>query len=587
MDTMTLIKDKTEEFRPLFERMDKDRDLYNQIEYKLLGADKKPMKDVVNITMNDAKVFAERSQAFMSEASMQTVVQGRNLRDKDTTLIENFDEDIRYELDRALLPREIQGLYNFLIEQVCIRGRIGARLWSWDDNGKFRPDILNCDSRYLLYEYSDRAPFNMVDALEWAAYPAIKSKEYIEDKYPNARIADKKGKLWLVSKKDTHETWLGSMTSNDGVGQLLKEEENIFGYVPYAIEGVGAGSMLQDEGAIEHYHESIFSGTRLLYEHINMLASILQTLNFWTFAGPTGWESEAGVEGIPPKDWRGTQTTTPVDKGTRGLFPFEINDVKNATRIFYALLTGAIQRGSLPNIDYGNLTFPLSAVAISRLTATKDAIFLPRLQAIAYFYKKLHYIVRDQYIRGGYEADLGEEGMERHYSASDLDKKYSINYKFFAVSPEQDIANYSVAQQAMAIGMSKHTVFTDILKLKNPEGEIMKAQAEQASQIDPVLALYDYGHALINKQEYFKADLIKDKIKQLIRERYMPPEQRTQSEEAPSGRTASPQGMVPLLEGGGGGSRPMRSEFEEVSPEEMMAGSERRAETVRKQGQEG
>ena len=581
-DSMQLIRDKLEENAPLFRRMDKDRDLYNQIEYKLLGADRKPLKDVVNITMNDAKVFAERSQSFMSEASMQTVVEGRNIRDADTTLIENFDEDIRYELDRALLPRELQGLYNFLIEQVCIRGRIGARFTAWDNKGKFMPDILPCDSRYLLYEYGDRE-------LEWAAYPSVQTRSYIEQKYPQAKFNDKKGKLWNYSDREKNQVWLGSMNDRANAsapGLLLKEEPNIFGYVPYAIEGVGAGSMLQDEGAIEHYHESIFSGTRLLYEHINMLASILQTLNYWTFAGPYGWESEAGIEGVVPKEWRGTQTTTPVDKGTRGLFPFQISDVNNATRIFYALLTGAIQRGSLPNIDYGNLTFPLSAVAISRLTATKDAIFLPRLQAIAYFYRKLHYIIKDQYIRGGYEADLGAEGMERHYTASDLDKKYTINYKFYAVSPEQDIANYSVAQQAMAIGMSKHTVFTDILKLKNPEGEIMKAQAEQASQIDPVLALYDYGHALINKQAYFKARLIMDKIKQLIRERYMPPEQKPKPAEVPSGRTASPQGMIPLLEGPKSGSGPARSEFEEASPEEMVANAERRGETVRKQSQE-
>ena len=583
-DTMTLISDKQVEFAPLFARMDKDRDLYNQIEFKLLGADKKPM-DVVNITMNDAKIFAERVQSFMNEADMQTVVKGRNLKDADTTLIENFDEDIRYELDRALLPREIQGLYNFLIEQACIRGRLGGRLWSWEDNGKYRPDILNCDSRYLLYEYGDGTSSNILDALEWAAYPMIKSREYIETKYPKAKVADKKGKLWLVSKRDVHEIWLGSMVANSNVGELLKQEENKFGYVPYIIEGVGTGSMLQDEGAIEHHHESIFSGTRLLYKHINMLATILQTLNLWTFAGPVGWDSEAGIKGIVPKDWRGTQTTIPVDKGTRGLFPFEIRDVTNATRIFYALIMGAIQRGSLANIEYGNLTFPLASISIKRLESTKDSLLAPRLNAISYFYRKLHYMVKDQYIKGGYEADLGEEGMERHYTASDLDKKYSISYKFFAVSPEQDIANYAVAQQAIAVGISRRTVLTNILKLRDPEGEIMRAQAEQASQIDPVLALYDYGHALINGQEYFKADLIKDKIKQLIRERYMPQPQRPQ-EQVPSGRTASLQGMIPLFEGGGGGSRPMGSEFENVNPEEMIAGEERRAEIVRKQAGE-
>jgi len=587
-DTFSLIKEAVEEFKPLHDRMDKDRDLYNMIEYKLKDVETgKPAKDVVNMTMNDPKVFADRSQAFMNEATMQTVVEGKNLSDRDSTLIENFDADIRYEIDQQLMVREITSLYSFLIEQACIRGTLAARYVTWqDDEGHFVPDLLPCDSRYVVYEY-DR------NDLAMGAFRTTRAKASIEQEYPSARVEGRKAAIWEYWDKEKCQIWLSSPSVvATSAGQLLTEKENVFGYVPFIIQKVGAGSMLQDEGAIKHGGESIFANNRLLYSQLNMLASILQTLNYMTFNRAYQWESEAGTQARkPPKP--GSRKTIPIDKGTKGLFPIDVADIKNATRLFYALILGAIQRGSLPNIDYGNLTFPLSAVAISRLTATKDAIFSPRLQAIAWFYRKLHYMIKDQYIKGGYEVELGEEGMERTYSASDLDKKYKISYKFHSVSPEQDIANYAVAQQALAVGMSKHTVYTKILKVENPDGEIMKARAERAEQLDPVIGLFRYGHALIDQgseQSFMEADLVADQIERLLRQRYAPQLPEAQQPKLPevSERGKTAKALVPLLEGGGGrGTPPEEVEMETIAPEEMLRREERREEVVRKHESEG
>ncbi len=576
MDTFGLICDTAKDFQPLFIRMDKDRDLYNQIEYRLKDLEtKKPAKDVVNITMNDPKVFADRAQAFMNEATMQTVVQGKHISDTDTTLVENFDADIRYEIDQKLMLREITSLFSFLIEQSCIRGTLAARYVSWEDEGRFVPDLLPCDSRYLVYEYGSMD-------LDFGAFKTVRSRASILQDYPKANFegTSKKGGIWEYWDKDKGEIWLTSPTGIDPAsGQLLDEKENKFGRPPFIIQGVGTGSMLQDEDSMEHRHESIFSNNRLLYEHLNMLGSILQTLNYMTFNRVHLWESDAGTSATkPPKP--GTRKTIPIDKGTRGLFPVEISDIKNATRLFYALILGAIQRGALPNIDYGNLTFPLSAVAISKLTATKDAIFSPRLQAIAWFYRQLHYMIKDQYIQGGYEAELGETGVERIYKASDLDKKYKISYKFHSVSPEQDIANYAVAQQALAVGMSRHTVFTNILRLQDPNGEIMKSRAERAEQLDPVIGLFRYGHALIDQgtdESFLEADLVKDQIKRLMRQRYAPAQEPIEGEVVKD-REKTPQSLVPLMEGGGA---PVGEE-EMEPPEEMLRREERREETVRK-----
>lgn len=586
-DNFDWIKDAVVDFQPLFRRMDTDRDLYNQLEYSLKDlVTKKPSKDVVNITMNDPKVFADRSQAFMNEATMQTVAEGRHLSDRDTTFVEDFDSDIRYEIDQSLMVREISSLYAFLVEQSVVRGTLASRYVTWEDKKKFRPDLLPCDSRYLVYEYGRKD-------LSQAAFRTTRSATAIVDEYPKAKVEGKKGAIWEHWNKDKGEIWLSPPNVVASTpGQKLDERENIFGEVPFIIQGVGAGSMLQDEDSMEHRYESIFANNRLLYEHLNMLGSILQTLNYMTFNRVHMWESESGtLVKKPPKT--GTRKTIPIDKGTRGLFPMEVADINNGTRLFYALILGAIQRGALPNIDYGNLTFPLSAVAISRLTATKDAIFSPRLQAIALFYRKLHYMIRDQYVKGGYEAELGEEGLERTYKAEDLNLKYKMSYKFHSVSPEQDIANHAVAQQAFANKMSQITVYTDILKLKDPQGEIMRGRAERAEQIDPVIGLFRFGHALIDQgteQSFMEADLIGDKIEQLLRQRYAPAIPGAEEEQIIKGngdRGKSPKSLVPLLEGGRQGQGAPASEEEIVPPEEMLQREERRSEVVRKNQAEG
>jgi len=187
-------------------------------------------------------------------------------------------------------------------------------------------------------------------------------------------------------------------------------------------------------------------------------------------------------------------------------------------------------------------------------------------------------MIRDQYVSGGYESELGEEGLERVYQSSDLDKKYKISYNYHSVAPEQNIANYAVGQQALAIGMSRETVYTDIVKLRDPMGEIMRGRAEKAEQLDPVIAFFRYGHALIDQgtdEGFLEADLVAIKIEKMLSQPDVPPEVQKQPVQGRS--------MIPLMEGGGGGGRaPEGDEGWSSSPEEMLRQEERREEVVRK-----
>jgi len=270
---------------------------------------------------------------------------------------------------------------------------------------------------------------------------------------------------------------------------------------------VPTGSMLQDTDSLEHQGESIFALNRGLYPEMNKTASILQTLNMMTFKPPLQWESQAGVGAeLPDKPPYGAGAVTPVDPGM-GFKPFPLADIQNATRLFYSMLDGRLQRGALPAVDYGNLSFPLSAVAISRLTESRDQIFVPRLQALSMFYQALSRMVIKQYIALGMSGDIGEEGHKRTFETGKLEGEYTIKCTYEAISSEQNIANYSIAGAARGF-VSDDTIRRDILKLENPDEEQQKILSGQADKLVPTLALYKMAKSKIDQGETVEAQLI-------------------------------------------------------------------------------
>jgi len=252
-----------------------------------------------------------------------------------------------------------------------------------------------------------------------------------------------------------------------------------------------------------------------------------------------------------------------------------INDVRNASRLGLNMIVGALQRGGLPNIDYGNLSFPLSAVAISKLTASKDAIFIPRLNALSLFYRAISQMLKKQYLALGGNVEIGEEGIENEYSSSDIDKKFSTKYEFHSTSPEQDIANYAIGQQAMAIGMSRHTVFSDIVKLKDPDGEIMKARAEKGEAGDIAQTLYLVGHQQIDAEQYILAEMTLQQLEMVLRTRAAGSEMGLNPQKGGLG-AGSIKPMVPLLGEGSGRTAP--GEEASMDSQELEDRRERREE---------
>jgi len=558
-------------------RMDDDRDLFNLDDYKMTDDNDDEVPDVINVTLNDARVFVKKTMSIISGAIMQPVVKGKEMTDEEHATVEGFLTDMFTAIDERLSNFEIPSLMSWLIQHVCLRYAIGGRVLLYEDNDVFVPDIQPVDMRYTYCGYDDKG-------LAWVASKSTVPKLHAKLLYPEAAIlGDIAGRVEFWNR-EYQQIFLDEAK--------VDEAENKLGYVPYVIQKAVSGTFLQDDNKQSFEGESLYESTRKLYPEMNRSASILQTLNMMTFAGGHQYESEAGEEAAKPEDAvQGFFKVIPVPKGG-GYKLIPINDAKNAARLLHALLSVALQRGSIPNIDYGNLTFPLSAVAIKRLMAARDDVLIPRLDTLGIWYRNVARMIIKQYCEGGFKAELGAQGLEREYEASDLkDKKYSIEYRFLSQNPEQHVANYAIAQQAIATGFPRRYVWDKVMGVENPHELMIEADSERAARSSIAQTLFDQAHSLVNMAEktsdenyYVKAELTLQDLELVLDQRAQGVPAGLPQPTSGGGELSQTKPLVPLFEQGGGGKKqPLAEEEEELeTPIELQTNMERRAETVRR-----
>lgn len=495
-DYMKMVTDKEAEFSSLFSRMDKDKGLAVSKEYRMFDKDDQLAPDVDNVTINDSQVFWKRVTSTLIGANMQTVVEGEKLEDKETTFIEDFIRDMELAVDERLQKREIPSLRAFNVHQMCGRGRVGTRVYLHMKDGNFIPDVLPIDTRYLIYDVG-------VDGLKWVAPRFNRTKEEIEEEY---KVTPP------FSTGTLTDRWDSKFERIFAENNEIKVKPNKYKYPPFVIQLAPTGLLFQDADRRLYEGESIFAPNRNLYEAKDKLGSILMTMGVLSFYGGLQYESEAGAGAQKPKlPPYGKRFVVPVDKGTKGFFSMPIQDVTNALRWLYKMLEDALQKGSLPAVSYGSLTFPLSAVAITALTEAEDPVYLPEMQGLALYYQRLYRMIINQYIQGKMKVKLGEPGFQKEYPYMELDKDYSIKFKFFATSPKQNIANYSIAAAAREF-VSEDTIRRDILRLENPDAELTKKVSELADKMVPTLALYKMARAKLDQEEEIEAQLIASQL---------------------------------------------------------------------------
>ena len=552
------VQQREADFYSVYERMDTDRDLYFLKAFHFLDDAGNKIEDLEELTDNGPGVFVDQVKSTLGGATIQTVVSGKNMKEEECTYIEKFLDDIYLAVDEGLVSREITSLNSFIVEQAVMRGRLEARCTLHiGDDGQLVIDVLPCDSRFVAFEHS-------TSGYAWKSYKTMRYKDMIISEYPDIDAdrlhGDGKIEVLDIYTEDENVIYIDSVEA--------KVQPHDYGEVPSVSAVVGAGTSFQDEEAFAHVGESVLWRNRDLYPEFNKMASILHSLNVAAFFGGMQYESDDGAGAHKPErpPW-GKRFVVPVEKGG-GYKAMPLQDVKNATRMLFGMLSASIQRGSLSNVEYGNLSFPLSAVAITKLAANRDKIYLPRIQALTQFYQRLSLMILKQYIQLGIDTELGERGFRETYPASKLDGDYNIKFKFFANTPEQNIANLQIASAARSF-VSGDYIRREIISMQDPDGDQRKMRSEIADVTNPILALYDMCVAKIEEGDDLKAKALKNDLMVMLRQKQggMVPQLTEGRGNAGDGQQQGEE-LMPLIGDQRGGGRRRQKAPEDELPEE-------------------
>ncbi len=543
-----LVTDKLNEMKALFDRMDEDEDLYllEPYEmYKLPPYNSSKEKDVANVTLNDPLLYAKKAIAIVGSYERTAVIESNERTDKKTTKLENFLDDVFYMVDEWLKKRGTSGLDAFINEQACVRGGIPARVCIRLNEDNIIPDVVPVDRRWFPYEVSE-------GGMAWSAPITKRNKSQIEREYPGSNLSLK------VTGNEVVDFWDLEKEVVYVEKNIVKEQPNPYGYVPFVHSICPIGCMLTSDDALEHEGESIFWPNRDLWKEKNETTTILKTLSRKALKG--GLEIQRSLNspdrGKKPADSPFQEDVVIETEIGGGFRQLPVNDIRSATRLLYSILETCLQRGELTALDYGTLTFPLSSVAIMNLMGARNDIFAPILSMIASFYQSLSRMIIDQCHSLGQTIKIGHPGGYNIYSPSDFEGEFTINYHFSLLTKEGTAADSALAKSLRGV-VSDDYILRKILKVENPDGMKFELKSEEAERVDEVLFLYRRARSLLEKdkpaeEDQIEAYILAERIKTILRQR------QTMDQLSPiEGKREEPKAedLLPLLEKGGGQAR--------------------------------
>ncbi|KKL66258.1 hypothetical protein LCGC14_2146770 [marine sediment metagenome] len=448
---------------------------------------------IVNATLNKPAIFGTNVVSALGAVKEQTIVESDD-EGFDTHPVELILEAAFDGANDRLRKMRLPLLNPFADANICFRGRTGRRILFREEDGILIPDIMNWDGRYIRYKMG-------ADGLDWTGYVTRRSKSEIDAEY-GIVIDGKFAQVLDVWDKEHNEVWINEKHVIVSKNGKERKEEHNYGYTPVVIEIVplGYGDMLLDEDRLKNEGESIFFMIRDVVPQMNMLMSILTTLNFLSVKRPAQWESKDGQQEAPDYDKALAPGAMAQAEIGGGLKTIDFGDALRAAEMADRKLEKALQEGSYTDIDIGNVSQPFSAVALITIGEGRDQLLLPRLATKEWLNVDTAEMVTLQLLQIGGTVELGGKGHKQKFSTGKLKGDYTIGYKYFIKSPKIDIARISMAGQAEKWYPREH-IYEEVLQVEDPVGMKKDWDAGLAGFLDPNVQIFDTIMALLEKAE--------------------------------------------------------------------------------------
>ena len=500
-------KKLTDWSKHVFKRMDTDESHWTDPQrFKLVDNKGDQLEDVQNVTSNRARVFGERVMAVLGEGEEQINIEGmrdgRKMTDEETSPIEEWFREIFKENDRNLAKQLMPDLDTYSLEQLCFRGRVGARVLTSTENFKWTGEIYPCEMRRTVFDVGK-------NGLIWVATATTMSKDQVLDEYGKEITADV-AVIWDYWDSEQEVVFLDFTRLEEA------EQINELGYPPFVIKLAPSGTSFDTSpSALARHGDSIYSADRELFDEESKTWSIMQTMNYLTLSPPQVLKSKSGKK-LPSEPVYRLGRIMALET-EEGLEKVEAPDIQASSRMFNALIDGALQRGSISHIDWGNLQFQLSQVAIATLASASRQVFTPRLTIYGTFKSEIAEMIRDQWLKFSLSARIGKYGHSKMYDPEMLQGDYSIEYKYYNTLPEETAAAYGLANIARS-WEDDETIRRDILKYDNPTDITQKFESQQATKISRALGLYAMYEALKAQKRYREAKILLAEMGAMLRD---------------------------------------------------------------------
>lgn len=431
---------------PLRSRMEEDYSLYRLDPYDAGDG-------FHSYTSNEPSTYADKIVSFI--ASSEMIVRIPNIsEDREQRTNNNIKERFFLGALRHANERLIKQLKPSIKAQlswfISLRGWYAGRALIMKKDDKSYIDITPWDPMHTYWGTGD-------DGLTWACYKVKKSKEVIESEY-NVKL----------TKNDNYEDWLDVYDYYDNEinmvvlsnGRVVKKATpHGSPRVPVFLGPVGATPMIQAlndhvpiDDTIADYGESVFKHNRDSYENHNFMMSVMLEL--------TARSRKQGLK-ITSRDGMKTLDEDPYKEGTEislaqgeNIEPLGLLEAARETGAYMGLVSGEMQRGSIPHSLYGDIQFQLSGFAINTLRQGIDSVLQPKIDALEAAYTEMCMLVTDQYLTESFDVmELSGRDMNRTYfkeeiTPSSMKDAGDMEITFVGQLPQDDMSKMSMAQIA-------------------------------------------------------------------------------------------------------------------------------------------
>ena len=453
-DIIALVESHYDSTEPLRSRMEDDHALYRLEPYDA-------GEGYQSYTSNEPQTFADKVLGWISGAEMTVRIPhdgaDQELRGKNDQK-ERFLIGVLRAADERLSALMTPPLRDQLAWYAVLRGWYAGRaLLAKRSDGSTYVDITPWDPLHTYWGIGS-------DGLEWACYKTIKTHDQILSQYNIKVDWDSRGVSEGTFVYDFYDSEMNTIIIHNGdsarpLHRVAKKQiRHGANRVPVFIGPVGANPLVVGlnntaiRDTVADVGESVFRSTRDLYPKHNLMMSTLLELTARSRRQGLIVRSRDGTKSLDEDPYlEGSEISLSQNENVE---PLGLLEVAKETGAFMSLVSGELQRGSLPHSVYGEVPFQLSGYAINTLRQGVDTVVGKYLRSIEKAYQMMLGIISDQYASGSYEA-MQVSGMDRNrtYFSQEITPDViegtgSPEVHLVGQLPQDDMTKFSMAQIA-------------------------------------------------------------------------------------------------------------------------------------------